>query len=103
MTRRVRILIDDQRYALLEREATATGQPIAELICDAIDSRYGIDLAARHAAYHRILAAKPMPVDDWEVMKGEGPDEVDDRIAANHDIAERELSRRQNQRAALGG
>lgn len=71
MTRRVQILVDDQRYALLEREAMETGRPVAELIRAAIDSRYGVDLAARKAAYRRILAADPMPVDDWAVMKEE--------------------------------
>jgi hypothetical protein len=71
MTRRLQILVDDRRYALLEREAEATGRPVAELIREAIDTRYGVDLDARHAAYRQILAAEPMPVDDWAVMKSE--------------------------------
>ncbi len=79
MTRRVQILIDDERYALLEREATVTGLPVAELVRNAIDTRYGTDLAVRHAAYRRILAAAPMPVDDWDVMKDELTETFDDR------------------------
>ncbi len=79
MTRRLQILIDDQRYALLEREANTTGRPVAELIRDAIDTRYGVDLTARHAAYRRILAAEPMPVDDWATMKVELLESFDDQ------------------------
>lgn len=79
MTRRLQILIDDQRYALLEREAAVSGRAVAELIRDAIDSRYGVDLVARRAAYEQILAAAPMPVDDWDVMKGELLDTLYDR------------------------
>ncbi len=78
MTHRLQILVDDHRYALLKREAAATGRPIAELIRDAVDSRYGVDLSARRAAYRAILAAEPMPVDDWAVMKDELLDIYDD-------------------------
>jgi hypothetical protein len=54
MTRRLQILIDEERYALLEREAQRTGRPVA-----------------RRAAYDVVLAAEPMPVDDWPAMKQE--------------------------------
>ncbi len=76
MTRRLQILVDEARYAVLEREAAATGRAIAELIRDAVDARYGADLAAQRAAYDRVLAAEPMPVDDWDVMKDELLDTV---------------------------
>lgn len=79
MTRRLQILVDDRRYALLERESKATGRPVAELIRDAIDTRYGVDLTARHAAYRRILAAEPMRVDDWTTMKDELLESFDDQ------------------------
>jgi hypothetical protein len=71
MTRRLQILIDEERYALLEREAQRTGRPVAELIRDAVDARYGADPVARRAAYDVVLAAEPMPVDDWPAMKQE--------------------------------
>ncbi|CAN5331560.1 hypothetical protein BH23ACT9_BH23ACT9_23180 [soil metagenome] len=71
MTRRLQILIDDRRMDLLEREAQRTGRPIAELIRDAVDARYGVDLTERRAAYASILAADPMPVGDWAAMKQE--------------------------------
>ena len=71
LTRRLQILVDEGRYVVLEREAAATGRSVAELIRNAIDARYGVDLDVRHAAYERVLAAEPMPVDDWASMKGE--------------------------------
>jgi len=71
MTRRLQILVDEDRYAMLEREAAATGRSIAGLIRDAVDARYSADLDERRAAYKRILAAEPMPVEDRDVMKGE--------------------------------
>lgn len=69
MTRRLQILMDEDRYQLLDRESQHTGKPIAELIRDAIDHMYGIDRTERHAALERLLAAEPMPVEDWDSMK----------------------------------
>lgn len=71
MTRRLQILLDERRYAVLARESQQTGRPVAELIRDAIDGHYGVDLDSRRAAYERVLAAEPMPVDDWDEMKRE--------------------------------
>jgi hypothetical protein len=71
MTRRLQILIDEQRYAILERESQRTGRPVAELIRDAVDARYGADLAARRAAFEVVLTADPMPVEDWPAMKAD--------------------------------
>lgn len=71
MTRRLQILIDEGRYAVLERESTRTGKPVAELVRDALDSRYGVDMSARRRAYETVIAAPPMPVDDWAGMKAE--------------------------------
>lgn len=71
MTHRLQLLIDEERFGLLERESRRSGRPIAELIREAVDARYGIDVAARRAAYEQLVAAEPMPVDDWDVMKQE--------------------------------
>jgi len=78
MTRRLQILVDDERYAMLERESQRTGRPVAELIRDAVDERYAMDPNTRRQAYERVLAAEPMPVDDWAVMKRELLDLLDD-------------------------
>ena len=71
LTRRVQILIDEERYTLLEREAERTGKPVAELIREAVDAHYGPDRAEQEAAYATVLAAGPMPVEDWPAMKDE--------------------------------
>lgn len=39
----------------------------------------GVDLDRRRAAYQHILAAEPMPVDDWATMKAELLDTLYDR------------------------
>lgn len=71
MSRRVQILLDEERYNRLERESRQTGRSVAELIRDAVDTRFGADLPTRRAAFAHIMAAEPMPVDDWDVMKRE--------------------------------
>lgn len=71
MTRRLQILLDEDRYELLEQESQRTGRPVAELIRDAVDTRFGPNLTQRRAAFAKILAVEPMPVDDWDVMKQE--------------------------------
>jgi hypothetical protein len=77
LTRRLQVLLDEDRFARLEREAEATGRPVAELVREAIDDRYGIDHTARREAYAHVLAAEPMPVDDWATMKAELLDAYD--------------------------
>jgi hypothetical protein len=71
MRNRLQILIDDERLTVLERESQRTGRSVARLVRDAVDVHYGVDRDARRVAYEELLAAPPMPVDDWDVMKGE--------------------------------
>ena len=80
MTRRLQILVDDQRYAMLEREATETGRSVAEVIRDAIDARYQSDLAVQEASYRQIASATPMPVEDWATIKSELADTLYDPV-----------------------
>lgn len=56
---------------MLERQSRRTGKSIAELIRDAIDQTYATDtdMEQRRAALEHILAAEPMPVEDWDAMK----------------------------------
>jgi len=69
MTRRLQILIDEPRYEALERESRRTGRSVADLIRESVDVVYGLDRAERRAALDSLLAEKPMPVEDWDVMK----------------------------------
>ncbi|MGI9015895.1 MAG: hypothetical protein ACR2HR_02125 [Euzebya sp.] len=41
-----------------------------------LDRRVQILLDARHEAGQALLAAEPMPVEDWEVMKRKAADEM---------------------------
>jgi len=62
LTRRLQILLDDERYERLARRATEGGTSIATLVRAAIDARYPADDPERRAAADAILAAEPMPV-----------------------------------------
>lgn len=65
LTRRLQILLDDDRYERLEARARARGTSIATLVREAIDSRYpAVDDEARHQAFLRLMAAEPVPVPD---------------------------------------
>jgi hypothetical protein len=66
---KLQILIDEDRYELLERESERTGRPGAELIRRSVDQVYGVDRGDRRAALESLLAEGPMPVGDWDVMK----------------------------------
>lgn len=79
MTRRLQILLDEGRHALLEREAARTGVSVAALIRDAIDRVYAVGGAERRAAVERFLALEPVPVEDWDVMKRDLRDSLFDR------------------------
>jgi hypothetical protein len=77
MTRRLQILLDEDRYARLAQRAGRRGASVATLVREAIDIAYPQDGLDRAAAASRVLAADPIPVTDWEVMK-EDLDDMDD-------------------------
>jgi hypothetical protein len=58
---RVQILLDDERYQKVSREATARGISIAAVIRDAID-HIPVSTDQRRAAIAAILDAPAMPV-----------------------------------------
>ncbi len=68
LTRRLQILLDEERMQRLERRAQRSGTSVAALIRDAIDLAFP-DEERRRAAGRRLLEAPPMPVEDWETMK----------------------------------
>lgn len=75
LTRRLQVLIDDERYELLQREAAAAGAPVGELVRRAIDREYPRGADDRAAAGARLLGLTPPPGDDpepdWELQKRE--------------------------------
>lgn len=75
LNRRTQILLDEERYARLERAAQASGRSVAAVIRDAIDAKLADDEATRrrHEAANWLLA-QPLPADDepdWAVLKAE--------------------------------
>jgi len=85
LTRRTQVLLDDARHRRLEKHAAARGISVAAVIRDAIDRAYPAEpsvAASRRAAAQFLLAAEPMPVEDWPQMKRQIRDELaqtDDR------------------------
>ena len=71
LTRRLQVLIDDERLRRLEQEAARRKVPVSVLVRQAIDDAYPGSHRARAAAADRILAAEPMPVPDPDELRSE--------------------------------
>ncbi len=71
LSRRLQVLVDDERYERLRRESERTGAPVGAIVRDAIDAALarGSDPRTVGAAAGRLLEAEPMPVEDWGEMK----------------------------------
>jgi hypothetical protein len=73
LTRRLQVLIDDERYERLRRESERTGAPIGAIVRAAIDERFddAVDREERRAAARRLLDAPQPPgrEPDWEEAK----------------------------------
>jgi Ribbon-helix-helix protein, copG family len=80
LTRRLQVLIDDERYERLRREAERTGAPVGAIVRAAIDERFaaGVDRQERRAAARRLLtASQPSGREpDWEEAKEQMLDEM---------------------------
>jgi plasmid stability protein len=69
LTRRTQLLLDDELHRRLRETAAQRGISMGALIREAIDEKLSGVEDKRSRAYARLLAAEPMPVDDWPVMK----------------------------------
>jgi len=67
--RHLQIPLDEEHYARLAEVAEHRGSPIEAVVLEAIDRL--VREQTRQAAGARLLAAEPMPVDDWETLKDE--------------------------------
>ena len=65
------MLLDDDLHQRLRETAAKRGISLGALIREAIDEKLARVQDARAVAAERFLAAEPMPVDDWPVMKEE--------------------------------
>jgi hypothetical protein len=69
LTRRTQLLLDDALHRRLREIAAQRGISMGALIREAIDEKLSKVQDTRAEAFAKLLAAKPMPVDDWPVMK----------------------------------
>lgn len=83
MERRLQLLLDQHRYALVEREAQASGRSVAAVIREAIDLRFADDAGVRMAAAGRLLDLTASGggdrEPDWAVTKAALEDEIGSR------------------------
>lgn len=69
LTRRLQILLDEEQYARVEREADRRGGSVASVIREAVDLLLPAERRmTREEAADVLLGAPPMPVDDWDLM-----------------------------------
>ena len=71
LTRRLQILIDEERYARLERVALKRNVSVAATIREAIDAAYPPDLGEKKRAAESILSAPQIELPDPEELKAE--------------------------------
>jgi hypothetical protein len=73
LTRRLQILIDEERYRRLAARAREEGVSVATVVRRAIDAVLPTSSSRKRRAWERILAAEPIPVPD-------DPDDLDREI-----------------------
>jgi hypothetical protein len=71
LDRRLQVLIDEDRWTRLDREASRRGVSVAVLVREAIDRRFPGDMDARRAALQAILDAAPMEVPEPRDLRRE--------------------------------
>lgn len=76
LDRRLQVLLSEGQYRRLEEHAERRGESVAALVREAIDQRFPDESVGRRRAGELLLAAEPMPVDDWASMKDEMLDDL---------------------------
>jgi len=80
LTRRVHVLLDDERYDRLESHAAAHGGSVAAAIREAIDLAFpdaAMDRQRATEAFLRSAEEHPMPaIEDWSTYKRQMRDEM---------------------------
>ena len=77
LTRRLQVLLDEERYARLERMAQERGTTVAALVRDALDRAYPVEGLRADAAADRFLARSPVDLGSWEEAKAEIEDSLE--------------------------
>lgn len=71
LTRRLQILLDDERHERLTAESRRSGRSVGALVRDALDRTYPSVTRRKREAARRILAAPRMPIGDPEEIRAE--------------------------------
>lgn len=71
LTRRLQVLVDEERYAALERESQRTGSSVGAVVRAAIDERLAPEGRRRDGAGRRLLDAPSMPVGEPDELAAE--------------------------------
>lgn len=71
LTRRLQVLIDEERFRRLEAESARREVPVSVLVRAAIDEAFPSGGGSRAAAAVQILAAHPMPVPEPDELRAE--------------------------------
>jgi hypothetical protein len=79
LDRRLQVLIDEERWARLEREADRRRVSVSVLVREAIDQRFPSGADERRAALQMVLDAEPM-----EVPEPDGLREELDEVRSRH-------------------
>ena len=71
LTRRLQVLLDEERYGWLEHVAQQQGTTVAALVRDALDRAYPVEGLRADVAADRFLARPPVDLGSWEEAKRE--------------------------------
>lgn len=71
LTRRLQVLLDEDRYQRLERTARARRTSVATLVREAVDAAFPAQSIPRADAGRRLLNAEPIAVGDWTELERE--------------------------------
>lgn len=69
LTRRLQVLLDDERFAHLEHLAEQRGTTVAALVRDALDRAYAADRLPAAVAAERFLGRSPVDLGSWDEAK----------------------------------
>lgn len=76
LTRRTQLLLDDDLHRRLREIAAQRGISMGALIREAIDEKLSQVQDDRAQAIDELLAAEPLPVEDWPIMKRQMIDDM---------------------------
>lgn len=71
MTRRLQVLVDDDRWGRLERQAKRRRTSVATLVREAIDLAYPEKQPSATEAAEQFLARPPRDLGDWDDAKAD--------------------------------